>query len=400
MSRMPLVSIALLVVAVSSASSATAPRIDTDGPAEGVVTLTLEELWRVGGEDGEVLFGRITDVDRSSDGEVYVLDNQLCQLEVFGPDGAHLRTLSRQGDGPGEVRQPTACVLLPDGMVGIGAGFPGRMVTLQRDGTPVAIRHPIGVPAEGKIGVMISLDVGGGVLAATGGRIVFDTPETSYTERFLAVGDAGGEEFTRILERRTPIDPTGRLWDERADYYFDNRWDLGPDGRIYVPMERDRYVVSVYDRHGTLLSAFGRDLEPRRRTDADKRRARPVINVNGGRSVDTWEVCDRDPSIERIMVNPDDGTVWVLTPNGADEQPDGVLETWDVFAPDGEFLRRAAVPLGHEIRDGTGYLVGDGLMIVVRGAGISLAEDPEADAGTEEAEPQEVICYRITGTHR
>ena len=389
--------LALCALAIPAFAAAPPALIDTDGPAEGVVTLDLEELWRAGGEDGEVLFGRITDVVRHRNGEVYVLDNQLCQVEVFGPDGRHRRTLSRQGDGPGEVRQPTGLVLLKDDLVGVGSGFPGKMVTLKLDGTPVETRYPIGEPVDGHIGVMISLVTGGGLLAATGGRLVLDTPESSYAERFLAISDDGGEDFTRILEKRTPLDPTGLSWDERADYYFDGRWDLSSDGLLYVPTERDRYVVSVFDRTGKLQLVFGRDLQPRKRTDADKRQANPVINVSGLNNRDRWDICDHDESIARVMVDPDDGMVWVLTPNGANEQPDGILETWDVFSPTGEFLRQAAVPLGNEIRDGTCYLGGDHCLLVIRGTGTSFNGDVEEDAAgdEEEIEPLELICYRI-----
>jgi hypothetical protein len=370
--------------------------VHTDGPAQGIVTLDLQELWRAGGEDGEVIFGRITDVIRHPNGEVYVLDNQLCQVEVFDPEGNHLRTLTRQGDGPGEVRQPIGLVLLPGDHLGIGAGFPGKMVTMQLDGTPVATRYPIGEPSDGNIGVMISLDTGGGVLAATGGHLVFNSPTTSYTIRFLAVSEGDGQEFTPILERQTPIDPTGRLWDEAADYYFDGRWDLGPDGLIYVPMERDGYLVSVFDRTGELQLAFGRDLKPRKRTDEDKQEAGPIINVTGQRNDEEWDICDTDPAISRVMLNPNDGTIWVLTPHGSNDQPDGILETWDVFGPAGEFLRQAAVPLGNEIRDGACYLAGDEHLIVIRGTGSSFNDDGDGDlAEEEEVEPLEVICYRI-----
>ena len=200
----------------------------------------------------------------------------------------------------------------------------------------------------------------------------------------------------RILERQTPIDPTGRLWDEAADYYFDGRWDLGPDGLIYVPMERDGYLVSVFDRTGELQLAFGRNLKPRQRTDEDKQEAGPVINVTGQRNDEQWDICDTDPAITRVMLNPNDGTIWVLTPHGSNDQPGGILETWDVFGPTGEFLRQAAVPLGNEIRDGTCYLAGDEHLIVIRGTGSSFNNDGDEDLDDEEeVEPLEVICYRI-----
>lgn len=394
-----LIAAILVLLPMAGLATGTVPpvRIDSDGPAQVNLTLELEELWRAGGEDGDVIFGRISDVARHANGEIFVLDNQLCQVEVFSPEGEHLRTLSRQGDGPGEVRQPTGLVLLPGDLVGIGAGFPAKMVTLELDGTPVATRYPIGEPSDGNIGVMISLDTGAGMLAATGGRLVFESPENSYAERFLAVADADGEGYTRILERDTPLDPTGRFWDEAADYYFDGRWDLGPDGLFYVPMKRDAYEIDVYDRTGELQFTFGRELKPRKRTDEDKDQAGPIINAAGGRNADDWDICDYDEAISRIMLNPDDGTIWVLTPNGANDQPEGVLETWDVFDPAGEFLRQVAVPNLSDIQDGSCFLVGGNRLVVIRGTGSSFDGDQGLDDEEieDEVEPLEVICYQV-----
>ena len=73
--------------------------IDTDGPAQGIQRLDLQELWRGGGQDENVLFGRITDLKRHPDGTFYVLDTQLCQVVVISHTGELLRDLSRQGDG-------------------------------------------------------------------------------------------------------------------------------------------------------------------------------------------------------------------------------------------------------------------------------------------------------------
>lgn len=164
---------------------------------------------------------------------------------------------------------------------------------------PGEARQPIGDPSDNNIGVMISLGTGGGVLAATGGRLFFDTPTTSHTDRFLAISDAEGGDYRRILEKETPLDPTGRSWNEKADYCFDGRWDPGPDGLIYVPAHREECIVSVYDRGGKLLRSFGRDLALRKRTEAEKNNVGPIINVNEQRTDDEWKICDTGPSKTR-----------------------------------------------------------------------------------------------------
>ena len=212
----------VLCAACGPAAAADVHRIiDADGPAEGVRPLALRELWRVGGEDEDVIFGRISDLKLGPDGSIYVLDNQLCHVVVISAEGEHLRDISRQGDGPGELRQPMGLIFLADDLLGVGMGFPGKLVTLGLDGTPRGDHWPVGAPADGNLAVMISLHFVDGVLGASGGSIVVTPGEESHTDRFLSVGDASCGQFRRVLQVETPFDPTGYTFVEADDYYID-----------------------------------------------------------------------------------------------------------------------------------------------------------------------------------
>ena len=270
-------------------------------------------------------------------------------------------------------------------------GFPAKLVTLGLDGTPVDTHYPVGAPAEGNVAIMISLRHVDGVLAATGGHIVFAPDGHSHTDRFLSVGDASFGDFRHILEISVPFDPTGRVFDETDDYYIDGSWALGPGGRIYASMKRDA-EISEFDTTGALVRVFGRRHEPRRRTQAEKDRVSPLINP-GNPPIRDWTIADHDPCVARVMVDPDDGMIWVLTPQGHEEQPEGILETWDVFAPDGAYLKQVPIPLGREVNEGTCNLVGGGRMVVVRGTG--SASNAQEDDGEEVIEPLEIICYEM-----
>ena len=368
-----------------------------DGPPEqGTVPLELEELWRAGGMDDEdIIFGQTPDIICDKAGHTFVLDHQLCQVAVFSAEGELLRTIGREGDGPGELRQPMGLAMLGDDLLGIGIGFPGKVVTMRLDGTPVGTLYPIGVPSEGNIGVMMSLQAADGWLCAGGARLMFTSPEDASSLRFLSAAPLGQEDFTRLLEKTNPLDPLAHLYDEAADYYWDLSWALGPEGTLYVPRDRDRYEISVFGSDGTLQRVFGRQTPSRKRSQEEKDRVRPIINVNNAQQDRDWQICDTDPAISRIAYNFDDDTVWVLTPGGSSEQPEGILETWDVFSPDGRYLRRVPIPLGHEMNEGTSFLVGGGRLIVLRGSTSAPGESDEELEAEEEPEPLEVICYRI-----
>ncbi len=53
------------------------------------------------------------------DGKIAVLDRQGSKVSVFGSDGAPLASFGREGDGPGEFRNPTSLAILGDGTVAV-----------------------------------------------------------------------------------------------------------------------------------------------------------------------------------------------------------------------------------------------------------------------------------------
>ena len=58
------------------------------------------------GASGPSAFGSITDLLIGPDGDVFVLDELNLVVQVFDQTGTHLRTIGRQGQGPGEIQGP------------------------------------------------------------------------------------------------------------------------------------------------------------------------------------------------------------------------------------------------------------------------------------------------------
>ena len=122
-----------------AAQDAAAPK-QIANPAKtpsGPETIELKELWRVGGyDDEEVLFGVITDIIADSEGNFFLLDSQLSEVQVYSPDGEYLRTIGREGEGPGEFRAAFNLLLLPGGNIGVLQAFPSKIIGLTPQGDP------------------------------------------------------------------------------------------------------------------------------------------------------------------------------------------------------------------------------------------------------------------------
>ncbi len=70
-----------------------------------------------GEEDGPQSFFSVSErtVGVDAAGRIYVLDTDGHRLLVFAGDGTHLRTLGREGEGPGEIAWPIRLNVKPDG---------------------------------------------------------------------------------------------------------------------------------------------------------------------------------------------------------------------------------------------------------------------------------------------
>ena len=81
----------------------------------------VEEL-RIGSVNGAgaATFGRIAALEVSSDGRIFVLEDQANELRIFDADGNHLQTVGGRGSGPGEFASPVGMTWAPDGTIWVG----------------------------------------------------------------------------------------------------------------------------------------------------------------------------------------------------------------------------------------------------------------------------------------
>jgi hypothetical protein len=95
----------------------------------------------LGSEDGDDAFGRIADIAVDSRGRWIILDAGFCRVQVYDPDEMTMKTIGRQGEGPGEFTAPSAIgVDASDDIYVAGQG--GHIVGFAPDGEPIdAFRH-------------------------------------------------------------------------------------------------------------------------------------------------------------------------------------------------------------------------------------------------------------------
>jgi len=370
-------------------------------PTEPLTSLKLKELWRISGdEEDEFLFGVLTQIASDVEGNIYLLDAQLNQVMVFSPEGEYLRSIGREGEGPGEFRRPSDMFITPDGTVAVMQRMPGKVILLTTDGEPAG---NLAVPQPDDGGMQM---FSGG--APAGDHVVilanrFARKEASFeTISTLVAIDKDGNQTAAYAEERDSRDFANLVLDEKKMMLGALVWNASNDGRVYTSENFDTYDINVWNADGTLDRVIEREYTPRERSEEEIKLFTPVVRIRRGNRMQSPEVkaSKTDRNVQQIFPR-DDGTIWVLSSRGVFDTPDGVIATVDVFDKAGKFVRQITFEgEGDYIKDGI-HVVGDRLYVVTglrsaRRAMFGVGDDSEDDDSG--AEPMGVICYDLGAT--
>ena len=364
-------------------------------------TLTLEKLWKIGGysESDEELFGVIVDLATDVKGRVYLLDMQLAEVKVFAPDGGYLRTIGREGDGPGEFRSPTGLLIMPNGNLCVVQPSPARMSLFSPDGEYVG---EFELPAPIAEGVHRVAKV-----RFRGGVFVFQRVTTRMGQGFM-------ENVTRVLSFKIGDTATAEIAQFAMRFDFAKmtirekdanpfRWTLGPSGRVYVNHGLD-YTIEAWQPDGSIDRIITRKYKHRRRTEQEIDEVRDYFRRGGGTRGVTIDVMKYDRDILWLGVAKGD-RIWVLSSHGSDAQPEDTLGTFDVYDAEGRLSEEIRVKGEGDPRKDRYYLIGDRFYVVTQyaeafrswqaGVGSAASARHEKPEDDEEPEPMGVICYSL-----
>jgi hypothetical protein len=400
----------LIVLACVAAQAAGWKEVQKDGvlhvmnpaePANKPVTVKAEELWRIGGFDDDEIFGVITDVVADDDGNFYLLDSQLNEIKVYSGDGEYLRTIGREGEGPGEFRGAFNMFRVPGGNIGVMQTFPAKVVVLTPDGDPADDFPLPEVEVEG-FRVLLGAQYAGDKLAMT--YMVNQPSQEGFSQNnVLALVDKDGSKETRLHSQKSDFKVADAVFSERDWDSFRNRWTAAPDGRAFSTIEFGRYAIHVWNPDGTVNRVIEREYPDHVRSNEDHERLLgiykgftrqiPVPNVKYDLEK-TWNPVTQ-------LAARDDGSLWVLTSRGSQGVPDGVMGVYDVFDKEGHFVRQITLKgEGDPTVDGY-FFARDRLFVVtdwlnslmaLQGGGGQAAEEEDLE---EDEVLMEIISYRV-----
>jgi len=301
----------------------------------------VEEL-RIGTLEGTGpdLFGEVNALEVDQAGRIYVLEGQAKELRLFDRNGDHVRTVGRQGGGPGEFNSPIGLGWGPDGNLWVIDPQNNRISVIDTGGTFVGSHYTLG-------GFIISPWPGG-----------FDTDGVLYNY----APDRSQEGFAVLLVRYNaavrPIDTVRPPRDPTPQEFFDLKtqggfmragipfrptleWHLTRAGDFWAALTGP-YELFRLSPSGDTLRKLTRDFEPIPVTGADVDSAIAGLEwfTKQGGKVDRSRFPSVKPGVRRFLVA-DDGCLWVepTTRRLADR---GLV--FDIFDPEGRYLGQMRLP--------------------------------------------------------
>ncbi len=392
----------LLATVISTTTLAAPAAVALGASGDPPAAVTLAPLFSRGGdEDPDVMFGIPCGVAQDADGHVYVLDNQLSEIVMLSPGGEFLRTLGREGQGPGEFQRPNGLVVLPDGSVAAGNMVQARFQMLSRDGVPRG-SFALGAdgPQEGIVVLYGAACRGGTLLAATATSAFDEATGTIDRIQNLDIYHPDGRLRASLCEAAFTMDFTGKGEIREDDLLrsFLLAHAIGPDGRVYVPRSRDEYAIDVYGPDGVLERTVGRpDYQAPPRTPRERDRLLALAdswNRNSGLDL-PLRFAGSEMAVQSLFVD-DQGHLFVRHAASGRDLADGVFLRLDEFAPDGRYLGEVPVRAAADPMMDTLDWLGDGRVAIMRG-GVLTGLERWRDAavyweGEDEVIPEIVVC--------
>jgi hypothetical protein len=301
-------------------------------------------------------FSGVAGAVRLADGRIVVADRGSQMLRMFNANGAHLRDVGREGEGPGEFRGLDGLALLRADSVAAWDFRLRRMSVfdpagrMARELAPRGLGlfpHLKGVLEDGSVVLTAGMQPGRGVPAGTAPRrdSVTYLRFGSHGALLDTIGKYPGTETVMLMS-------TGAMTLEEVVFGRDFHLVVGRD-RFYGA-DDDHFEVVEYQFPATPVRRIRKPHPQRQVSKADLARflAQPR-DVSGVPPPLRAQLAKRNPGVphratlpafESLLLDAD-GYLWVEHPRVTEAESG----RWDVFDREGEWVTTVATPAGYRL---------------------------------------------------
>ncbi len=288
-----------------------------------------------------LFFERPSSVVCDQDENIYVLDSDANNIKKFDSRGRFIKTIGREGQGPGEFSNPYYLAYTKDRLV-VWDLMNRRLCAFTPEGKFIKSGN---IPYdEGSVRKLRSLPTG---------EIVVEK-EKSYRREPDKSQICMIDLYSRDLEYVRTIYERS-LWRKKyvrtkefgiSTLYFpfspDVRWDVSPEGKIIIGFS-EKYELEIYDREGKKIVTFSHSYEPVKVTEKDKKeyfdslefyRAGAKLNEIPEYITKETQFPKNMPAFDNVLIDSGGNVLVVLNSENEVEEE----KTFDVFDRNGKFI--------------------------------------------------------------
>jgi hypothetical protein len=355
---------------------------DTIG--DTIVVRTLSgSIWRdtahlvpevtIGMFDGpeEYIFGSIVSLAMSPDQTIYVMDRQVPALRVYNADGSYRTTFGRQGEGPGEYKEPDGGLnVLSDGRIVLRDPSNARIQVYSPEGDALDTWRIRGgfntsrrmiVDPDDRSHALILLDPDASVLDWEMGLVQIHPDGTPGDT--LRIPDLPWEEPTIEASREDEEGNTTSMSVNLVPFAPSEHAELSPRGYFIHTITTDYTLTLLRNEAPPLRIQKSYSPVPVTAGERAEEEAQEIQNMRGTDPTWRWNgppIPDAKPPFS-VFYPGEDGTIWVKVHQRAKKvedpfydpsDPDAIPDEWkepvlfDVFDEDGSYLGAVRAPDG------------------------------------------------------
>jgi hypothetical protein len=278
-------------------------------------------------------------IDVDAGGNIFVVDSKMSHIKKFGPDGVHLRTFGRPGEGPGEIgRSVLNMVVTPSGHV-IVADYENKRITeFDNRGEYVG---------DQKFHSMVT-----GIRCRSGGGFLVYTqdPDTQefwkynlrlaeYTAGFDHVADIDSQRVA-LMKQHTHENTVRMVSIPYVDRF---QWELLPNGNVVISDPGD-YHLRIVSPDLKTIREIERDVPRAKVTRANKDEFVKDMDEGYVDIARDMEFPRYKPYVSELLAD-HEGYILVCRYDEKDSDTH-----YDVFSPEGEFVGEVTLPRASRLR--------------------------------------------------
>jgi len=323
--------LALLLVACGENDGTTPAE---DGPEVSRRTVAIVDTIGVELGDSNYVFGALEGICFGPDDNLYALDMVRGSAMVYGQDGSFVRSISRRGEGPGEIQFPLDMTVLNDGRVLITAL--GGIHGYTPDGEYIGLlgqylqNPPMNLTALGDSSLIV-----------TKLSVLPNEDGDAIVEYWTGRLDDPSEVAVRYDEGSMPFDPS-RLTEMLEATWLAYTIAGDAEGRVYLaPRSSEEFLIRVLSFDGEPIRDIELDVDRAEKTPEEIREERDWMEQRLANMGVNGVVIDYEPDPYRTMITDlgvdAQGRLWAR--KGTELQP-----VFEVFSPEGDHLFTAEIP--------------------------------------------------------